>query len=117
MLCICLGWRRRFFEDGILDLCAERGIGVVIGGPQNSGLLAKPDHTVPYSHGFPAPPEQLERAERLHGICARHGVSLMAAALQFPLGHPATTSATPASPSTSLPSPPPGLRYGTTGSQ
>ena len=84
-----------FFEDGILDLCRERGIGVVVGGPQNSGLLAKADPTVPYTHEYPADPIALKRAEQLHGICAKHGVSLMAAALQFPLGHPATTSVIP----------------------
>jgi D-threo-aldose 1-dehydrogenase len=83
------------FEDGILDLCLERGIGIVVGGPQNSGLLAKSDPSVPYSHAYPAPPERLETARQLHEICAAHGVSLMAAALQFPLAHPATTAVIP----------------------
>jgi D-threo-aldose 1-dehydrogenase len=40
----------------------------------------------------PAPPQWLERARRLQAICARHGVPLPAAALQFPLAHPAVAS-------------------------
>lgn len=84
-----------FFEDGILDLCLERGIGIVVGGPQNSGLLAKADPNMEYAHAYPAPADRLEKAKLLHDICAQHGVSLMAAALQFPLAHPATTAVIP----------------------
>ncbi|WP_189561950.1 aldo/keto reductase, partial [Mesorhizobium sp. M2A.F.Ca.ET.037.01.1.1] len=37
----------------------------------------------------------LERVRRIEAICARHKVSLPAAALQFPLGHPLVSSVIP----------------------
>src|SRR2546426_12809756 len=42
-----------------------------------------------------APPEILERVRRIEAVCARHGVPLAAAALQFPLGHPSVASVIP----------------------
>lgn len=71
----------------LLPLCAERGIGVVCGGVFNSGILASGD-TYDYA---PAPPEVASRAQRLGEVCERHGVPLKAAAIQFPLAHPAVT--------------------------
>ncbi len=38
-----------------------------------------------------APDELIERAQRIRDVCVRHGVPLKAAAMQFPLGHPAVT--------------------------
>ena len=78
-----------------LPYCQERGIGVVVGGPYNSGILAS-DLDAPANYNYrPAPPEVLERARRLKGICDRHRVSLKAAALRFVLAHPAVVSAIP----------------------
>jgi D-threo-aldose 1-dehydrogenase len=75
----------------LLPLCRERGIAVILGGVFNSGILAdpRPDATYDYSR---APPELVERAQQLAAVCERHGVPLKAAALQFPLAHPAVTS-------------------------
>ena len=67
----------------LLPLCEERGIAVIAGGILNSGLLAG-GRTFDYG---PAPPELVRRARELEEICARHGVPLTAAALQFPLRH------------------------------
>ncbi|WP_440900436.1 aldo/keto reductase [Actinosynnema sp.] len=78
---------------GLLDLCAERGVEVVAAAPFNSGLLA--ERVVPdgATHDYaPAPPELLARARALAWTCAAHGVALPAAALQFPLRHPAVRS-------------------------
>jgi D-threo-aldose 1-dehydrogenase len=72
----------------LLPLCAERGIAVIAGGVFNSGLLAG-GTTFNYR---PAPSELREEAARLEAVCARHDVPLAAAALQFPLRHPAVTS-------------------------
>ena len=40
----------------------------------------------------PVEPKVLQRAQRIYAICAEHGVDVGAAALQFPLAHPAVTS-------------------------
>src|SRR5438128_55215 len=72
----------------LLPLCAERGIPVIVGGVFNSGVLAG-GTTFDYR---PAAPQVLERVRELEATCARHGVPLAAAALQFPLRHPAVTS-------------------------
>lgn len=75
----------------LLPRCAERGVGVVIGGALGSGILADPRPGA-YYHYAPAPATVLHRAQQLAAVCSRHGVSLAAAALQFPLGHPAVVS-------------------------
>jgi D-threo-aldose 1-dehydrogenase len=82
-----------------LPLAGSRGIGVVIGGPYNSGLLATPRarraaEGAWYNYN-PAPPEVLARADRIEDVCDRHGVSMVDAAFQFPLRHPAVVSVIP----------------------
>jgi D-threo-aldose 1-dehydrogenase len=72
----------------LLPLCVERGIAVIAGGVYNSGILAG-GTTFDYRT---APPELLERAAQLEAVCAGYGVPLAAAALQFPLRHPAVAS-------------------------
>jgi D-threo-aldose 1-dehydrogenase len=78
--------------QGLLPACERRGVGVVIGGPFNSGILARADGTFNYAA---APPEVLARVERLRGVCSRLGVALLAAALQFVAAHPAVVSVIP----------------------
>ncbi|MEV5710237.1 aldo/keto reductase [Actinoallomurus sp. NPDC052274] len=78
----------RSAEEDLLPACARRGTSVVAGGVYNSGLLAG-GTTYDYA---PAPPELRERVARLERICAEHGVPLRAAALRFPLRHPAVAS-------------------------
>jgi D-threo-aldose 1-dehydrogenase len=75
----------------LLPLCVERGIAVVLGGVMNSGILADPTPGARFDY-VPAGADLLERAQRLATICARHGVPLKAAAVQFPLAHPAIAS-------------------------
>lgn len=75
----------------LLPVCEERGVAVVVGGAFNSGLLADPRPGARYDYA-PVPPDLLARTERLRDICAAHDVPLPAAALQFPLRHPAVTS-------------------------
>jgi D-threo-aldose 1-dehydrogenase len=72
----------------LLDLCARRGIGVVIGGPFNSGILAGA-RKFNYED---APAHIIARVEALTAVCRHHGVPLQAAALQFPMAHPAVVS-------------------------
>lgn len=72
----------------LLPLCVERGIGVIAGGVFNSGILADPEGQPRYNYRQ-APPQLIRRAIELQGVCRRHGVELKAAALQFPIRHPA----------------------------
>ena len=97
--CFLLAGRYTLLEqeavESFLPLCERRGIGVVIGGPLNSGILATgPVSGATYNYR-PAPPPILERAGRLERVCASHGVPLAAAALQFPLAHPAVACVIP----------------------
>ena len=79
----------------LLPLCEERGVKVAIGGPYNSGILAR-DLDGPVSFDYePAPPEIVERARALKRVCNGHGVDLKAAALQYVLAHPAVASVVP----------------------
>ena len=81
--------------DGIFPELERRGIGVVIGAPYASGILAM--GAVPgarYAYA-PAVPEMLERVRRIEAVCTRHEVPLRAAALQFPLHHPVVAAVIP----------------------
>jgi D-threo-aldose 1-dehydrogenase len=75
----------------LLPLCLVRGVPVIVGGPYNSGILAGGAH---YDYAA-APPAMIERARRLKAACAAHGVALEAAALHYPLRHPAVVSVIP----------------------
>jgi D-threo-aldose 1-dehydrogenase len=90
--CVLLAGRYTLLDQSgaaeLLPLCAERGVSVIAGGVFNSGLLADPKPGATYDY-VPAPPEVLDRALALRAVCARHGVPLRAAAVQFPLSHPA----------------------------
>lgn len=74
-----------------MDYCAEAGIKVVVGGVYNSGLLVDPQPDTPYDY-VPVPGDVLARALALQAVCTRHDVPLAAAALQFPLAHPAVST-------------------------
>lgn len=81
--------------DSFLPLCARRGIGIILGGPYNSGILATgPVEGALYDYA-PASPAILERTRAIEGICRRHAVPLRAAALQFPLSHPTVATVIP----------------------
>ncbi|MFG2146646.1 aldo/keto reductase [Streptomyces sp. NPDC048696] len=81
---------RRAAEE-LLPEAAARGKSVVVGGVFNSGLLADPRPGATFDYTA-APPGLLDRALRLKAVCERHGVPLRAAALAFPLRHPAVAS-------------------------
>ncbi len=78
--------------EEFLPLCVERGVRIAIGGPYNSGILAR-DLSRPVSFDYQRAPEELvERARALRRVCDRHEVDLKAAALQFVLAHPAVAT-------------------------
>lgn len=81
--------------DGLLPRCVAKGVQVIVGGPYNSGILASgtgPDAR--YNYETP-PAEVTRRVDAIAAICARHGVPMAAAALQFPMAHPAVTAVIP----------------------
>ena len=77
--------------DRFLPLCAARGVAVIVGGPYNSGVLTGGGH---YNYAR-VPAEVAHRVRALEAVCLAHGTSLAAAALQFPLAHPAVVSVIP----------------------
>jgi len=97
--CFLLAGRYTLLEqealDAFLPLCEARGAAVVLGAAYNSGILAT--GAVPgakYNYA-PAPEPVLARVRRMEAVCARHGVPLKAAAMQFVLGHPAIPTTVP----------------------
>ncbi len=93
--CVLLAGRYTLLDpsggDELLPHCLDRGVGVVIGGVFNSGLLAAPDERATYDYAS-APIHLVAQARAMAQVCTAHGVSLTAAALQFALAHPAVTS-------------------------
>jgi D-threo-aldose 1-dehydrogenase len=72
--------------------CERRGISVLMAAPFNSGILATGAKDGATFFYVEADTEIKLRTERLEAVCARHDVALAAAALQFPLHHPAIAS-------------------------
>jgi len=94
--CFMLAGRYTLLDHSALGTflpeCERRGIAVLMAAPFNSGILAtgaKPSATFFYVEAEPA---IVLRTQRIEAVCARHGVALAAAALQFPLAHPAIAS-------------------------
>jgi D-threo-aldose 1-dehydrogenase len=97
--CILLAGRYTLLEhaalDELLPLCSKKNIGIMLGGPYNSGILATgavPGATYNYK---PAPKDVMDRVAKIETVCQRHGVPIAAAALQFPLSHPCISSMIP----------------------
>ena len=77
--------------DDLLPKCEQSGISIVVGAVHNTGVLAGRD-----SWNYrPAPPEIAARVNAIQMACDRHAVPLIAAALQFPLAHPAVAAVLP----------------------
>jgi D-threo-aldose 1-dehydrogenase len=97
--CMLLAGRYTLLEQGgleeFLPECVKRSVSVILGGPYNSGILTggvKPGATHDYAA---APAPLIEKAQKIEAVCQRHGVELGAAAMQFPLFHPALCSVIP----------------------
>lgn len=82
-------------QQVLLPLCQEKGISVIIGGPYSSGILASGAVDGAMFDYAPASPEIMDRVRKLEDLCAEHGITLRAAALQFPLRHAAVASVIP----------------------
>lgn len=94
---VMLAGRYTLLEQGaladLMPLAADRGVGIVIAGVYNSGLLStdRPPADAKYNYET-APADLIARAHRIADVCEQHGISLPEAAIAFPLRHPATVS-------------------------
>ena len=74
----------------LLPICEQKNIAIIIGGVYNSGILANLDNLERATFNYqPAEQRWLEKAREIKAVCDRHNVPIQAAALQFPLAHPA----------------------------
>lgn len=81
--------------NSFLPLCEKRGIGIVTGGPYNSGILATGAKPGAFYNYDPAPEHIVERVNAIEAVCRDHDVRMVDAAFQFPLLHPAHVAVIP----------------------
>jgi D-threo-aldose 1-dehydrogenase len=97
--CFLLAGRYTLLEQGALDSFLPRagreGVSIIIGAPFNSGILATGAVPQARYNYLPAPQQVLSRVTLIERVCATYGVPLAAAALQFPLAHPAVVTVIP----------------------
>ncbi|MDA8587088.1 aldo/keto reductase [Rhodobacteraceae bacterium] len=97
--CFLLAGRYTLLEqdplESFLPLCNKRDVGVILGGPYNSGILATgPIEGARYDYAL-ASEAIKNRVRKLEAVCTAHDTPLIAAALQFPLGHKAVKTVIP----------------------
>ena len=81
--------------DDVLPAASELGKAVVAVGVFNSGLLSRERPVAGLKYDYQdAPPELVNRARRLAEVCEEYGTTLPAAAIAFPLAHPAVVNVT-----------------------
>ena len=78
-----------------LPLCEKRGIGIVLGGPYNSGILATGAKNGAWYNYEPASKQILDRVRKIEAVCKTRKVKLPEAALRFPVKHPSVVSVIP----------------------
>jgi D-threo-aldose 1-dehydrogenase len=97
--CVLLAGRYTLLDHSALEealpLCQAKGVGVIIGGPYNSGILATGAVAGATYNYVPAGPDVLEVVSQIEDVCREYSVPLKAAALQFPLAHPTVVSIIP----------------------
>lgn len=81
--------------DSFLPLCEKRDVGIILGGPYNSGILATGAVPGAKYNYVDAPEPILQQVRRIEAVCAAHDTPLIAAALQFVLGHPCVKTVVP----------------------
>jgi D-threo-aldose 1-dehydrogenase len=92
--CVLLAGRYSLLDRSgtqLLEQCAARNVGVILGGVFNTGVLIDPGAQPTYDYA-PAPDAVVERARGFQTVCAARGIMLGAAALQFAMRHPAVTT-------------------------
>jgi D-threo-aldose 1-dehydrogenase len=94
--CALLAGRYTLLDQSALDeflpLAERRGVKIVLGGVFNSGILATGAQEGAVYDYAPAPEAVMAKVRALEAICARYGVPLAAAAIQFANAHPSVVS-------------------------
>ena len=94
--CVMLAGGYTLLDQGsvaqLLPYCHAHNVAVILASPYNSGILATGAVDGARYFYAQAAPEVAERTRKIEAVCARHGVPLGAAALQFPSTHPAIVS-------------------------
>ncbi len=94
--CFLLAGRYTLLDQGALKslfpICHAKGIGIILGGIYNSGVLANPSAGAKFNYED-ADAALVARAQELEALCRKHGTELKAAAVQFCMTHPAVTVA------------------------
>ena len=97
--CFLLAGRFTLLEqeplDEFLPKCVQRNVSLIIGGPYNSGILATDERRRATYDYKPAPEALWQKAQAIRRMCESHGVDPRAAALQYPLRHPAVAAVIP----------------------
>jgi D-threo-aldose 1-dehydrogenase len=100
--CFLLAGRYTLLEQKALNTflprCVKENSSIVLGGPYNSGILAtgvRGEGAVPHYNYEPASESIIKTVAKIEDICQEFNVPLAAAALQFPLAHPAVVSVIP----------------------
>jgi D-threo-aldose 1-dehydrogenase len=78
-------------QEELFPLALKKNVSMIIGGVYNSGVLANPVKGASYNYA-PVSEDLLDRALAIKAFLAERGISLTAAAIQFPLRHPAVTT-------------------------
>jgi D-threo-aldose 1-dehydrogenase len=93
---IMLAGRYTLFEQAqstaVMAQAKARNIAILAAGPYNSGLLGSPDGPGAFYNYAPADRAVLDKAQRFYDVLGRTHTDVGAAALQFPLAHPAVAS-------------------------
>ncbi len=97
--CFLLAGRYTLLDQGalaeLLPLCERRRISILLGGPYNSGVLAAGSRGSGHYNYETPETAVIQKVARLESVAARHDVPLKAAALQFPMAHPAVATVIP----------------------
>jgi len=78
-------------QEELFPYALEHNIDISMGGVLNSGVLANPVAGATYNY-LPASDEIIARAQKIGAFLKERGIPLIAAAVQFPMRHPAVTS-------------------------
>jgi D-threo-aldose 1-dehydrogenase len=97
--CFLLAGRFTLLEQAPLDVflprCVEKNVSIIVGGPYNSGLLANAERRRATYDYKPVDDARWEKAQKIRAVCESHNIDLRAAALQYPLMHPAIAAVIP----------------------